>query len=51
MADAIMNSGFDISEVVSGGAPGVDTLAEQWAEKNGIQVTRIPAEWNGQWRY
>jgi hypothetical protein len=32
MADAINASRFDISEVVNGGAPGVGTLAEEWAE-------------------
>jgi hypothetical protein len=46
VADAIEASGFDISEVASGGAPGVDSLAELRAEQNGIPVTRFPAEWS-----
>jgi hypothetical protein len=46
VAGAIEASGFPISEVVSGGAPGVDTLAEQWAREHGIPVTRFPAEWS-----
>jgi len=45
VADAIRASGFPITEVVSGGAPGVDTSAEQWAERHGIPVTRFPADW------
>jgi hypothetical protein len=32
--------------VVSGGAPGVDTLAERWAEQHDIPVTGFPAEWS-----
>jgi len=35
-----------ITEVVSGGAPGVDTLGEQYAEKHGWSVKRFPADWN-----
>ena len=45
VADAVRASGFDITEVVSGGAPGVDSLGEQWAEQHGIPVTRFPADW------
>ena len=44
--DAISASSFDITEVVSGTAPGVDSLAEQWAAQNGIPVARFPADWN-----
>jgi hypothetical protein len=42
---AIKKSGFDISEVVSGCAPGVDSLGERWARENNIPVKRFPAEW------
>lgn len=31
--------------VLSGKAPGVDTLGEQWARENGIPVDPYPAEW------
>lgn len=34
-----------ITEVVSGCAPGADTLGEKWAEDNGIPVKRFPATW------
>lgn len=34
-----------ISEVVSGGALGVDIGGEQWARTKGIPVRRFPADW------
>ena len=34
-----------ITEVVSGKAPGIDTLGERWAKENGIPVTPFPANW------
>ena len=43
---AIEQSGFNITEVVSGGAKGADSLGEQWASENGIVVTPFPAKWN-----
>jgi hypothetical protein len=33
------------TEVVSGGAPGVDTFAIDWATNNGIDLTVMPANW------
>jgi hypothetical protein len=42
---AISESGFLITEVVSGGAKGVDFLAEQWAEENDIPVSVFNADW------
>jgi hypothetical protein len=42
---AVYQSGFDITEVVSGTARGVDTLGEQWATLSGISVKRFPADW------
>ena len=36
----------DIEEVVSGTAPGADTLGERWAKENGIPVKRFPAHWD-----
>ena len=44
--DAVSSSGFDISEVVSGCARGADTLGEQWAKLNGINIKRFPADWD-----
>ena len=35
-----------VTEVVSGGARGVDSIGEEWARENGIPVKRFPAEWN-----
>lgn len=46
VADAIKASEFDITEVVSGGAPGVDALAKKWAEQHGIPVKQFPADWD-----
>lgn len=46
---AIERAGLDpasISEVVSGKAPGVDTLGEIWAKQHGITVTPFPALWD-----
>jgi hypothetical protein len=46
--DAIRESGYEITEVVSGRARGVDTLGEEWAAANGIPVKPFPVtkeEW------
>lgn len=43
--EAIQASGFTISEVVSGGARGVDRLGEDWAEENKVPVKRFLAKW------
>ena len=34
----------EIQMVISGGAKGIDTLAEEWADKNGIPKTIIKPE-------
>lgn len=44
--DAIRESGFQIDEVVSGGARGVDSLGEKWANRNSVPVRVFPADWN-----
>ena len=44
---AIEASGFDITEVVSGCARGVDALGEEFAYKNHIPVKLFPADWDG----
>lgn len=36
--DAIEKSKFDITTLISGGAMGVDTLAEGWAKSKGIPI-------------
>ncbi len=48
VARAILASGIEITEVVSGRARGVDSLGEQWAKKNNIPVAEFPvtpADW------
>jgi len=32
--------------VISGTARGADTFGEEWAEKNGLEIERCPAQWN-----
>lgn len=43
---AITSSRFEITEVVSGTARGVDTLGERWAAENNVPVKRFPANWS-----
>lgn len=42
---AIEGSGFTITEVVCGGAPGVDTLGFDWGWANGLPVRTFNADW------
>lgn len=42
---AIELSGFKITEVVSGGAKGVDQLGEAWASINDIPIKPFKADW------
>lgn len=44
--DAIRLSGFEITEVVSGTAMGVDRMGEVWAKENNIPISYFPAQWN-----
>lgn len=44
--EAIQESEFEISEVVSGTAKGVDRLGELWATNHKIPVKHYPADWN-----
>jgi hypothetical protein len=46
VVQAISDSGFEVSEVVSGRAAGVDTMGEQWANERNIPCTRFPAKWD-----
>ncbi|MBO5745507.1 MAG: DUF2493 domain-containing protein [Clostridia bacterium] len=32
--------------IISGGASGADAIGEKYAERNGFEVERYPAEWN-----
>lgn len=35
-----------ISELLTGGATGADTLAARYAQEQGLTLTEIPADWN-----
>lgn len=43
--EAVKASGFIITEVVCGGAAGVDTLGKDWAVLRGIPVKTFMADW------
>ena len=43
---AMNNSKFDITEVVSGCARGVDKLGEKVATERGIIIKKFPADWS-----
>jgi len=45
LAKAIKQSGFEITEVVSGTSRGPDKLGESWARANDIPVKEFPANW------
>jgi len=45
VAQAISDSGFTVTEVVTGGASGVDRLGKRWARYNGIPEGEFPAQW------
>lgn len=45
VALAVDRSGFEVSEIVSGGARGVDRAGERIGECCGIPVRVFPAEW------
>lgn len=42
----VARSGFQITEVVSGTARGVDRVGELWGRQNKIPVAQFPADWN-----
>jgi len=42
---AVLDSGFKITEVISGGAGGPDRAGEQWAARNAVQATVIKPNW------
>ena len=44
--EAVRKSEFDISEVVSGNARGVDKLGERYATENNIDLKIFPADWD-----
>lgn len=44
--EAIEESGFEITEVVSGDAKGVDSTGTSWGLQNELTVTHFPADWD-----
>ena len=46
LLETIKESGFSITEVVSGHARGVDTMGEHYAETHGIPLKVFPAQWD-----
>jgi len=45
LLDAVEASGFEITEVVSGGARGVGALGERYANEKSIPLKIFPADW------
>lgn len=43
--NAVKESRFGFTEVVSGGASGVDQLGERWAHEHGVPVKRFIPQW------
>jgi len=46
IVNTIKKSNFDISEIVSGNARGVDKLGERFAKENNIKLKLFPANWD-----
>jgi hypothetical protein len=46
VAQAVIKSGFLVTEVVSGGANGVDRCGEWYADANKLKIKRFLAEWH-----
>jgi len=42
---AVLESGFEITEVISGGPGGPDRAGEQWAARHDIPITVIKPNW------
>ncbi len=46
IVEAVKESGFDISVVISGAARGADRFGERYAKENNIEIEQYPADWN-----
>jgi len=42
---AVAKCPFEITEVVSGAARGIDSAGERWADANNVPMTRFRADW------
>jgi hypothetical protein len=50
VCQAIRDSGFEITKIITGGARGVDRLGERYAQENGIPYESMAADWaKGRW--
>ena len=43
--EVVEESGFEVTELVSGGAPGIDESGEIWAKWEGVQIQIFRASW------
>ena len=46
MEQAVSESQFEITEVVSGGACGVDQLGERWAREHDVAIRQFLPDWH-----
>lgn len=46
VVQAVERSGYEITEVVSGCATGIDRLGEQWARAHNVPIKEMPADWS-----
>jgi len=46
VVQAMQNCGYQVTEIVTGCATGIDRLGEQWARANNIPIKEMPADWN-----
>jgi len=46
VCDAIKESNFNITHVISGGCRGIDKLGERWAKENNVPCEVISADWD-----
>jgi len=50
LIEALVEADFEITEVVSGGARGVDLMGEEYAKLKGIPIKRFIPDWSvGKW--
>lgn len=50
LTSAMQECPWTPTEIVSGGARGIDALGEEWAENNAVPVRRFPANWKSHGR-
>lgn len=46
VGEALVDAGWSVSEVVSGGAEGADSAGEEWANRAGVPVTIHEPDWD-----